>query len=153
MTLFCRSKSRVTSVHSWYLTSLVTSHFFQVWRDFHRTKFELLRYIHFVWLTILYKRKIIWKAFVLWRSSLRRILFCIYRIAQFLYLCKTERCPKKFRFFGATIRNYIFSTWNVDFNFRVWYDKYVGQPVGCSSFSPGQPAENQKKWPLTVCSF
>ena len=55
----------------------------------------------------------------------------------------------------------IFNRLNVDFLLGVWYDEYVGRPVGCLfSFPPqthkkySQPgAWRQKKWPLTVCSF
>ena len=151
--MFCHSKSRVISLQSWYLTSLVTSHFFQVWRDFHRTKFELLRYIHFVCRTIYINGRWFGKPSSLWRSSLGRILFCIYRIAQHPYLFKTERYLKKFRFFGARLRNHIFSRSNVDFRFRLWYDKYVGRPVGCSFFLPLRGLDGKRNDPWLFVLF
>ena len=154
MTLFCHSKSRVISLQSWYLTSLVTSHFYKVWRDFHMTKFELLRYIHFVCRTIYINGRWFGKPSSLWRSSLGRILFCIYRIAQHPYLFKTEWYLKKFCFFGARLRNHIFSADQmltsvsgcgmINMLGGLWAALLISAPPG-----PGR----QKKWPLTVCSF
>ena len=66
------------------------------------TKFELLRYIHFVDVSNLYKRKMIWKVFV-FRSSFFRRFLCIYKIAQSRRFFNPEFCPKKFFINGAFI--------------------------------------------------